>query len=222
MSISSLTRFSVPIATEVESKNQSLLMPKLQYRFRVTLENFGGASGSSSRSELTKQVIDVTRPNVTFEDITLDVYNSKIFLAGKHTWDPVTLNVRDDASGNIQILVGQQLQKQFDFYNQASARSGSDYKFLTRIEILDGNNGADQPAILETFELYGCYLQSANYNTLNYATSEPVTVTLSIRYDNALQAVGGNGNGVGDQRISRTTGELTTGAAAGNGNPAAL
>jgi hypothetical protein len=75
-----------------------------------------------------------------------------------------------------------------DFVEQASAATGQDYKFQTNIEILDGGNGAAAPQVLETWELYGCFLASVNYNTLNYATSEPVTVALSIRYDNAIQA----------------------------------
>jgi hypothetical protein len=43
--------------------------------------------------------------------------------------------------------------------------------------------------------LYGCFLQAANYNDLNYATSEPVTIALTIRFDNALQTPQGTGVG---------------------------
>jgi hypothetical protein len=183
-------------------------MPKLQYRFRVSLENFGV---STPTTELTKQVVDVTRPNVTFEQITLDVYNSKVFLAGKHTWEPITLNLREDVSNNVQKLVGEQLQKQFDFFEQSSAASGADYKFVTRIEILDGGNGANTVNVLETFELYGCYLESANYNQLAYATSDVVSVALSIRYDNAVQSPQGTGIGTA---VGRTVNTLVTGGGA--------
>jgi len=186
-----------------------LLMPKLQYRFRVSLENFGV---STPTTELTKQVVDVTRPNVSFEQITLDVYNSKVYLAGKHTWEPITLNLREDVSNNVQKLVGEQLQKQFDFFEQSSAASGADYKFVTRIEILDGGNGANTATVLETFELYGCYLESANYNQLAYATSDAVTVALNIRYDNAIQTPQGTGIGTA---VGRTVNTLVTGGGAG-------
>jgi hypothetical protein len=206
MSISTLTRFTVPLASDQSSATQGLLMPKLQYRFRVTLENFGVTTPTT---ELTKQVVDVTRPNVSFDDITLDVYNSRVYLAGKHTWEPITLNLREDVNGNVQRLVGEQLQKQFDFYEQSSAASGIDYKFTSRIEILDGGNGVNTPNILETFELYGCYLQSANYNSLNYAESGPVTIALAIRYDNAIQTPFGTA-GIGIP-VVRTTGSLSTG-----------
>lgn len=205
MAISTLSKLTVPLDSNASASNQGLLMPKLQYRFRVSLENFGV---SSPTTELTKQVMDVTRPNVSFEQMTVDIYNSKVFLAGKHTWEPISLNLREDVSNNVQKLVGEQLQKQFDFFEQSSAASGADYKFVTRIEILDGGNGANQASVLETFELYGCYLESANYNSLNYATSDVVSVSLSIRYDNAIQTPQGTGVGTA---IGRTVSTAITG-----------
>ena len=209
MAISTLSKLTVPLDSNASASNQGLLMPKLSYRFRVSLENFGV---SSPTTELTKQVMDVTRPNVSFEQMTVDIYNSKVFLAGKHTWEPITLNLREDVSNNVQKLVGEQLQKQFDFFEMSSAASGSDYKFVTRIEILDGGNGANAPSVLETFELYGCYVESANYNTLNYAESNPVTVTLNIRYDNAIQTPQGTGVGtaIGRQINTAITGGGST------------
>lgn len=209
MAISTLSKITVPLASGDSASNQGLLMPKLQYRFRVTLENFGV---STPTTELTKQVIDVTRPNVSFEQMTIDVYNSRVYLAGKHTWEPITLNLREDVNNNVQKLVGEQLQKQFDFYEQSSAASGQDYKFTTRIEILDGGNGANTPTVLETFELYGCYCESANYNQLSYSNStDPVSVTLNIRYDNAIQSPQGTGIGTA---VGRTTNTLVTGGGA--------
>ena len=205
MAISTLSKFTVPLANDQSSASQGLLMPKLQYRFRVILENFGV---STPRSEITKQVVDVTRPNLTFDDVTLDVYNSRVYLAGKHTWEAITLTLRDDVNNSVSKLVGEQVQKQFDFFEQASAASGIDYKFTTKIEMLDGGNGASAPTVLETWELYGSYVNSVNYNTLAYATSDPVTITLSIRYDNAVQTPQGTGIGTA---LTRTIGSLSTG-----------
>jgi len=108
----------------------------------------------------------------------------------------------------VQKLVGEQLQKQFDFINQASAASGIDYKFQTNIEILDGGNGAAEAGVLETWEIYGCYLTEVNYNSLAYANSEPVQTSVTIQYDNAVQTP--NGEGVG-AAVPRTIGTGTTG-----------
>jgi hypothetical protein len=209
MATASQSLFNMTVASDNAGGNQGLLMPKLQFRFRVNFLNFGT---DTSTVELTKQVIDCSRPQVQFTEITLPVYNSTMYLAGKYSWQTMSVNIRDDASGNVSRLVGQQLQKQLDFVEMASAASGQDYKFQTNIEILDGGNGTNAPVVLETWELYGCFLQTANYNTLNYGTSDVVTIALTIRYDNAIQSAIGSGVGA---TIGRTAGSLSTGIGAG-------
>jgi hypothetical protein len=205
MAVSSLTRLTVPLASDQSANSQGLLMPKLKYRFRVTFENFGI---TAPRTELTKQVMDFTRPNLNFNPITLDVYNSKMYLLGKPEWQTVTVNFRDDANGAVSLLIGEQIQKQFDFAEQASAVSGIDYKFVTRFEALDGGNGASTPVVLETWELYGCFIQSVNYNNFEYTSNDPATITMELRYDNALQTPVGTGVG---KPVARTRGRAVTG-----------
>lgn len=202
MAVASLTRFTVPLASDQSAQSQGLLMPKLKYRFRVIFENFGV---TAERTELTKQVIDVTRPTVNFDEITIDVYNSRIKMAGKPSWEDITINIRDDALGTVSRMVGEQLQRQFDFFEQSSAQAGIVYKFTTKIEMLDGGNGADTPIILETWELYGCFLQSVNYNEMSYSDSAPVQIALTLRYDNALQTPQGTGVGAAIERLQGVT-----------------
>ena len=174
----------------------------------MTLQNFGVTSPTT---EITKQVMTVTRPDISFENIVMDVYNSKIKYAGKHTWADVTLVVRDDVSGAVSKLVGEQVQKQFDFFEQASAASGIDYKFTTIVEILDGGNGAFEPTVLESFELEGCYLQKVTYAGGDYKSSEAFDISMTITYDNAIQTnASGNPVGIG-QNVGRTIRTLATG-----------
>ena len=197
MATASQSLFNMTVASDNAGGNQGLLMPKLQYRYRVNFLSFG----TGPTVELTKQVIDITRPQVSFGEITLPVYNSTLYLAGRHEWQPLTVNIRDDALGQVSKLVGQQLQKQLDFVEQASAATGSDYKFQTNIEILDGGNGTAAPVVLETWECYGCFLQQANYNNLNYGTNDAVTISLTIRYDNAVQSPLSSGVGTNIGRV---------------------
>lgn len=195
MAVSSLTKFTVPLGVGQSASTQGLLMPKLKFRFRVTFQNFGI---SSITTELTKQVMDFTRPTVNFEPIEIPVYNSRVYLAGKPNWEMATVNFRDDAGGNVAKLIAEQVQKQFDFMEQSSAASGVDYKFITTLEILDGANGANEPQPIEIWNLYGCFVTNVNYNDVNYATNEPATITMQLRFDNAEQipqASGANSTG---------------------------
>ena len=208
MATASLTKLTVPLASDQSSSAQGLLMPKLKYRFRVT---FLGLGVTQPTTELTKQVMDFSRPNVTFDNIDLPIYNSTIRLAGKHSWQDITCNLRDDAGGNVSRLVGEQLQKQLDFMEQSSAASGIDYKFTTVFEVLDGGNGVNVPIALETWTIMGCYLQGVNYGDANYGTgTEPMTVAMTIRYDNAMQTTTGADVGVGAS-IPLTVNNVATG-----------
>ena len=185
MATASNSLFNMTVGADNTPSSQGLLMPKLQFRFRALFLNFG--TGGATQ-ELTKQVMDIQRPQVQFEETVIDIYNSKVYLAGKHSWQETQINLRDDAAGNVSKLVGQQLQKQFDFVEQASAAVGQDYKFQINYEILDGGNGTLVPNVLETWELYGCFIKTANYNNLDYKSNDPATIQLSIRFDNAIQS----------------------------------
>ena len=189
MAIAALSNFTVPLASDQSAGSQGMLMPKLKYRFRVSFENFGKTSPTT---ELTKQVQDCGRPSVKFANQVIEIYNSKINYAGKPTWDPLAVKIRDDVSGNVTTLIGEQNQKQFDFFEQSSAAAAGDYKFTMRIEMLDGGNGSSAPVVLESWEVYGCYLASTNWQGLDYKGMDPVVIDLSIQFDNAVQVIGGS------------------------------
>jgi hypothetical protein len=210
MPIASLNRFTVPLSTDQSASTQGLLMPKLKYRFRVTLDNFGVAG--TPTTELTKQVMNVTRPEVSFEEIKLAVYNSTVKLAGRHSFADAKLTLRDDVTGAVTKKVGEQLQKQFDFFEQAGAASGIDYKFRMRVEILDGGNGAYEPTSLESFEFLGCFLKGAVYQGGDYTSNDPMDIALTIAYDNAIQLnrPGGDRAGLGAD-VGRTVRSLALG-----------
>jgi len=209
MATSSLNKFTVPLSTSQSASAQGLLMPKLKFRFRVIFENFGVSQPST---ELTKQVSEFKRPSLSFDPVEIPVYNSMVYVAGKPKWETVSCNLRDDASGEVSRRVGEQLQKQFDFMEQSSAASGVDYKFITKVEILDGGNGAVEPTVLETWEMYGCFLTSVDYGENNYSSNDPMTIGLTIRYDNAIQSPVGTGVGTDVARlVERTVRGASTG-----------
>ena len=199
-----LTQFGVPT-----TGTNAMVMPKLQYRFRVNLYDFGRNNGNTT--DITQNVISVTRPSLTHDEVTLDAYNSRAYLAGKHTWEPITLTIRDDINGAVTKHVASQLQKQLNQGLQSAPQAGRDYKFGMVIEQLDGS----QPGlVLESWSLNGCFIQNANYGENNYATSDQMQITLQIRYDAADihdAAVGS----------ATTSGGLTSGTMAiGAGNSA--
>lgn len=198
MAVSTLSKFSVPLAKD---KNEGMLMPKLKYRFRIKFTSFGVTK--TDVTELTKQVAEAARPNLEFENKIIDVYNSRINYAGKWTWKPIMVKIRDDSTSKVSKLIGEQNQKQMDFFEQSSAAAAGDYKFNMTIEMIDGGNGAFEPAVLEAWECYGCYIVTTQYNSLDYKLADAMTIDLSIQPDNCIQTVGG-----ADAQTSRVQGSF--------------
>lgn len=195
-----LTQFGVPT-----TGTNAMVMPKLQYRFRVNLYDFGRNNGSTV--EMTQNVVSVNRPSLTHDEITLDAYNSRAYLAGKHSWEPITLTLRDDINGTVTKHVASQLQKQLNQGLQSAPTAGRDYKFGMVIEQLDGS----QPGlVIESWSLNGCFIQNVNYGENNYATSDVMQITLQIRYDAA--DIHGDAVGAATTQGALTTGVLPIGA----------
>lgn len=185
-----ITNFGVPAAGA-----SATLMPKLQYRFRIS---FVGIGGDTEKTPLvTTNVISATRPQLDHEDVTIDTYNSKIRLAGKHTWSDVTVVLRDDVDGNVITALDKQLSKQVNHNDQTSAKSGSDYKFKMLIETLDGSDDdGNGNAKLDEWTLVGCFIPSIQYGDLNYSSSDMVQVTVTVRFDNASHTILNGGDDI--------------------------
>ena len=175
-----LTKFGVPTG----AGDQGILQPKLKYRFRVTL--LAGYGGLTESREYTQNVMNVTRPKVNFEEVMIDSYNSKVYVAGKHAWDPVTVVVRDDISNSVSRIVGAQNQRQLNHFEQTAPIAGTDYKFDMIIEALDGSTAV----ATEIWTCEGCFLTNIDYSESDYATSEPVTVSMTVRMDNCVHEAG--------------------------------
>ena len=191
--MATVSAFGVP-QYDGSNSDSPILMPKLAYRFRVTMFGFGN-NISQLQSTFSSQVVSVSRPNLTHDEVVVDVYNSRIHLAGKHTWDPIQIVLRDDILGNVDKFVASQLQKQLNHASQSAAVSGGNYKFSMTIEQLDGSNnllGGGTPVTgLDTWSLTGCFITNVQYGENNYADSAVTQITMSIRYDNADHSVRG-------------------------------
>lgn len=171
-----------------------ILQPKIKNRWRVTFANLGGGTDSQP---LSFQAITITRPSLTFEEIQLDRYNSRAWIAAKHTWEPMTITFEDDITGGATQVIQDQIQSQQFLIGAegqflATAQEGSIYKFATNLELMDGND-----TVLERWTMEGCWISGVDYQDLDMAASEVVTISLTVRYDHARQEVIGISNGTG-------------------------
>jgi hypothetical protein len=157
-----------------------MMQPRLKYRFRVLFLGFGGSGGAGESITLNTNKCDL--PKISHEDVKIHSYNSYVNIMGKHTWDDINLEVRDTVDNSVAKQVGAQLQIQLDHYNQTGYRAGQNYKFTTIIQMLDGGNDTGNLA----WTLEGCWLKQVQYSDADYSSSDIHTISLTIKYDNAI------------------------------------
>lgn len=171
-----------------------ILQPKLKHRWRVTFANLGDGTDTQP---LSMQAITVTRPSISFDEVQLDRYTSRAFVAGKYTFEDCTLTIEDDILGSASQVVQGQLQKQQQLIGAGAqflpaTPEGRLYKFIMNLDLLDG-----QSQVVEKWVLEGCWLKAVDYTDLDYGASDAVHITMTIRYDHARQDIGGYTAGQG-------------------------
>lgn len=174
-----------------------LLHPKQKFKWRVTFVGMAKLVAAVDTRNITRQATNITRPNLTYTSIPIHRYNTVAYVAGKHEWNPINLTLEDDITGLAAYAVQGQLETQQRLTGVDlpgaylnSAATGSDYKFGTIIEQLDGNEG-----VVETWRIEGCFIESVDYGDLDYSASDAATISLTIRYDHASQELSGQGYG---------------------------
>jgi hypothetical protein len=180
--MSTLLNFGVPLGGG--SGRGGMLQPKTKQKFRVRATQFGPVNGGL---ELTQQVVTCGRPQFSQPPVEAHSYNSVSYFPGKAVWEAISMTVRDDVTNVVSSLIGYQLQKQMNFFEQTTPESGADSKFTLFLETLDGGNGDN---VLEQWFIEGCFITTANYETFDYGSGDAMTIELSIRYDNATQSGG--------------------------------
>ena len=171
------SKFGVPLTATTGS---GIIMPKLKYRFRVNFQDIGALGRTL---ELTQNVQGVTRPSVSVDEVEVHSYNSKVYMQGKHTWQTIDVTIRDDITNAVSKVVGAQVQRQINHYQQTTAAASNDFKFDMTLEVLDGSTAEPN----EKWELEGCFIQNVAYGDNDYAEASQQQITLTIRFDNAVQ-----------------------------------
>ena len=175
------------LITDLGVDGTGILQPKLKNRWRI---NFLGFAGDPD--PLRVQAISFDKPKLEFAEIEIDRYNSKAYVAGKHSFQPINAVFEDDVGGLTTKSVQDQLNLQqsiignFPAPKLPAAIGGAIYKFAIRAEILDGGD-----TVLEAWIIEGCYISSVDYENLDYTANESSKINLVFRFDQARQVITG-------------------------------
>lgn len=167
----------------VETDDAGVFQPFLKHRWKIDFI-FPGSRRMKSMA------ITAERPKVEFEDIQLDRYNSRAWIAGKHTFQPISITFEPDIGGQVHRAIRQQLERQQRLIAPVpgpllgQAIAGEFYKFSMIMTQRDGDVGD-----LEKWAVEGAYLQNNDWGDWDYAASETVKTVITFRYDHARQII---------------------------------
>ncbi len=120
------------------------------------------------------------RPSVTIGETEIQYINSRRYLAGKSSFEAITVTLHDPIapSGAQQVMEWVRTHSE-----TVSGRAGyaDFYKRDCQIKMLDPVG-----TVVELWDMKGCFLTNANFNDLSYEDEAPVEISLTIRFDNCV------------------------------------
>ena len=143
--------------------------PKTQNRFIMFIEGIPAFT-----------IKAMARPQIQFDEVVLEHINVKRYVHGKATWEPIEVTLYDPVVPSAAQGVMEWIRLH---HESVTGRDGySDfYKKDITFNVL-GPVGD----IVEEWLLKGAFIQAANFNDLDYASSDPVDISLTLRYDYAI------------------------------------
>ena len=143
--------------------------PKLKNRFIMNVDGIN--------AYLIKAM---NRPTLESDEVVLEHMNVTRYVKGKSRWQPLDITLYDP----IVPSAAQQVHEWILLHHESTTgRDGySDfYKKNITFNLLDPVG-----AVVEEWELKGAYIQSANFGDMDFASSDPTEITLTLRYDYAI------------------------------------
>ena len=117
---------------------------------------------------------------ITFDEVQLEHMNVTRYVKGKGRWQTLQITLYDPIVPSAASSVIEWIRLH---HESATGRDGySDfYKKDITFNLLDPVG-----AVVEEWELKGAYIQSANFGDLAFDSSDPVEISLTLRYDYAI------------------------------------
>ena len=143
--------------------------PKLKNRFIMQIDGIN--------AYLIKSM---NRPSLENDEVVLEHMNVTRYVKGKSRWQPLEIMLYDPVvpSAAQQVIEWIRLH-----HESVTGRDGySDfYKKNITFNLLDPVG-----AVVEEWELKGAFITSANFGDMDFSSSDPAEITLSLQYDYAI------------------------------------
>lgn len=185
MTVNSLSNFGV---VGLAGERSPALAPIFSNRFRTLFYNFG-AVFEPAPYDLTRQCFSISRPNITFEPISLYNYISTVYVVNRGEWQEMTLRFYDDITNSVMRRIMNQIAKQQNFFDQTVSRAGENYKFEIDLDVLAGGGSAGggiDPNILQKWCYAGCMIVGDNLGEFNHKENSNMEIEITVKFDNCI------------------------------------
>ena len=143
--------------------------PKLKNRFIMQID---GINAYLIRA--------MNRPSIESDEVVLEHMNVTRYVKGKSRWQPLDIMLYDPIvpSAAQQVIEWVRLH-----HESVTGRDG--YSDFYKKDITFNMLGPVGDKV-EEWSLKGAFIQDANFGDLDFASSDPVEITLALRYDYAI------------------------------------
>jgi len=126
-------------------------------------------------------VKSAARPTYTTEEVTINWLNSTRYVAGKTTFNTISVTLHDPIApaGAQQVMEWIRLN-----FESVSGRGGyaDFYKRDIQLKMLDPVG-----TVVQLWDIKGAFITEANFNDVSYdSTADLAEISLTIRFDNAV------------------------------------
>ena len=120
------------------------------------------------------------RPNISTEEITIDYINHKRYIAGKTSFNTMSVTLHDPIAPSGAQQVMEWVRTHFE---SVSGRAGyaDFYKRDIQLKMLDPIG-----TVVELWDIKGAFLTAADFGGVDYSSNEPADISLTIRFDNCV------------------------------------
>ena len=143
--------------------------PKTQNRFIMYIEGIPAYTIKAA-----------SRPTIEFEEVTLDHINVKRYVKGKGEWSTIDITLYDPV-----VPSGAQAVMEWVRLSHESVTGRDGYSDMYKKDVTFNLLGPVGD-VVEEWVLKGAYIETANFGDLDYASSDPAEITLTLKYDYAI------------------------------------
>jgi len=173
MAFTNLATSAILSGKQVNSGPLSVGIPYLKFAWTVDIVNI---DGFNLKTPLVAKTCELPRWSITTE--VVNVYNHKTLVQTKFNYEPIAISFYDQANNFVENRIWDYVANNFDANDGSKQAKLTPLKIIITMKSLAGDGSADR-----TYTLGNAYITDAQHDTADYASSEPVLWTITVRYE---------------------------------------